>query len=495
MTASNSNLKTASIISLLFLVSVLPYLFIHELWRDEVQAWSLAIKSHSLADLFYNSRYEGHPKLWFILLYGVQKFTSDIFYMQILHLLIATASVFIFCYFSPLKTIQNILFCFGYYFFYEYTAISRNYGIEMLLLFLSAGLYIKRKQQSIITISVLLFLVSQTNAFGMILSIVFAGYIFLCVKKQEWRRLKNRIAVLITLSGSILSFVSSIPPSDGGYYNAWTYQMDENRIRAVIGIIFRSFLPAPQFINQFWNTNIVDEISPQGYLSFFLSLVLLACCFIFFFKRKNILIFFFSGTTVVLVFNYIKYFGVQRHHGHIYILFILCCWIYFSEIKNNLPDQDNPFLKLIKRNFLTFILILQVVCSAVAWTLEFQYPFSNAQAVAGFLKHNSLSSMNITADKDAQTSSIAGIMNKDFYYLQFDRWGTYIPWDKTRQDNPDYNLVKRVEQFSEKTKNDFILILSYKPDSVPLNWFPLKHWNNAIQYDENYWAFKVKYNK
>ncbi len=36
----------------------------HALWQDEWQAWLLARDSRSLAELFHNLRYEGHPALW-----------------------------------------------------------------------------------------------------------------------------------------------------------------------------------------------------------------------------------------------------------------------------------------------------------------------------------------------------------------------------------------------------------------------------------------------
>ena len=42
----------------------------HELWRDETQAWAVARDSGSLFQLLATGiRYEGHPPLWYCLLY------------------------------------------------------------------------------------------------------------------------------------------------------------------------------------------------------------------------------------------------------------------------------------------------------------------------------------------------------------------------------------------------------------------------------------------
>ena len=64
----------------------------HEIWRDEFQAWLLARDSASLIELFQNMRYEGHPGLWHLCLYGLTRITHNPLIMQIFHL---SVSVFI----------------------------------------------------------------------------------------------------------------------------------------------------------------------------------------------------------------------------------------------------------------------------------------------------------------------------------------------------------------------------------------------------------------
>src|SRR5690348_347110 len=41
----------------------------HEFWRDEVRALSLVTEASSLIDLWHSLQDEGHPILWYLLLY------------------------------------------------------------------------------------------------------------------------------------------------------------------------------------------------------------------------------------------------------------------------------------------------------------------------------------------------------------------------------------------------------------------------------------------
>ena len=45
----------------------LIFVFYHECWRDEAQAWLIA-RDNSLGSLFSVTSYEGHPCLWFLIL-------------------------------------------------------------------------------------------------------------------------------------------------------------------------------------------------------------------------------------------------------------------------------------------------------------------------------------------------------------------------------------------------------------------------------------------
>ena len=83
-------------LSLVYFAVSLVGILHHELWLDESHHWLLARDSTSLSNLINNTRFEGHPVLWNVLLFGITRLTYDLFWMQLLHILIATATVFLF---------------------------------------------------------------------------------------------------------------------------------------------------------------------------------------------------------------------------------------------------------------------------------------------------------------------------------------------------------------------------------------------------------------
>src|SRR4051812_4679271 len=95
----------------------------HEMWRDETRAWQISAASPSVVALYHNLRFEGTPVLWYLILWALTKFTSDILAMQILHLAIAGGVVFVFARYAPFGRVIKALFAFGYFPFFEYATI------------------------------------------------------------------------------------------------------------------------------------------------------------------------------------------------------------------------------------------------------------------------------------------------------------------------------------------------------------------------------------
>ncbi len=123
----------------------------HEMWRDEMQAWLLAKDSPSIAALYQNTVYEGHPLLWHICLYGLAKISHSPFMMQGFHLLVSIGSFALIVKTSPFSWLQKRLFGFSYFIFYEYSVISRSYALGVFLAFLFCALYQRSEVRSLDT--------------------------------------------------------------------------------------------------------------------------------------------------------------------------------------------------------------------------------------------------------------------------------------------------------------------------------------------------------
>ena len=84
---------------------------IHKVLKDE------KINGSSFFDFFESVKYEGHPLLWYFLLWFLNKITANPIIMQIVHWLISVATISIFIIYSPFNTLQKIYvdfsICFG----------------------------------------------------------------------------------------------------------------------------------------------------------------------------------------------------------------------------------------------------------------------------------------------------------------------------------------------------------------------------------------------
>ena len=70
---------------LVYCALVVCMIAMHGMWLDELQPWCVARDSSSLMDLYHNTRFEGHPPLWYVLLFVITRFSDNPVLMQVLH--------------------------------------------------------------------------------------------------------------------------------------------------------------------------------------------------------------------------------------------------------------------------------------------------------------------------------------------------------------------------------------------------------------------------
>ena|GEM_PF-356798 len=493
--SSKKRLYNALLFSAIFLIVEFILIQFHEYWADEIHAWAIAHKSASLSDVFYNGRYEGHPKLWYVLLYLLQKFTDNIFYMKVLNLCIATGAVFVFCYYSPFSFMTNILFCIGYFFAYEYSIISRNYAITVLLLFWCAGIYTKYKGKHILLLSVLFFLLFQTNVYAVIIGFPFYCYILWTLYKRKNIRIPYVTgSVIVILAGLVASILTMKPPSDSGL-STENLRFSLHDFAHTLSIVFTSYIPIPQLNFHFWSSNILNALQHHIYVQAFLSIILLIAVCILFKENKKVLALFISGTLGVLLFTYLKYFGYIRHHGHLYLLFILCYWLYINEKPTEIITK-NKYTGWIKKHFVTTLLTIQIIAMCYANVCDIRYPFSNNLPAANYIQADGLDHLPILGDGDYITSSIAGLLNKDIYFPRPRYWGQFIVLNSHWGNRIKFSvtdLLNQVDSIATVKKSDVLVVLSYPFNDPTLkNWALLQTFENSI-IGEDYFIYRVAY--
>ena len=150
----------------------------HEMWRDEIQAWLLARDSSNIVSLSENLKYEGSPGLWHYILFPLTRIFTTPYSMQVLNILFSTCTILILFNWSPFNKIQKLLLTFSYFLFYEYSIIARSYGLSALLIFTFCALF-RNRQKNTIKIAIILFLLSHTSLFGLLMASCFFMTVYL----------------------------------------------------------------------------------------------------------------------------------------------------------------------------------------------------------------------------------------------------------------------------------------------------------------------------
>ena len=140
-------------------IAIIKFSF-HELWKDEWQAWMIAINTGSLSELWEVCHLEGHPILWYLYLkgggwislnLGLDPGTS----LKLLHLLLVIFANYLICFRICSSTVLKALLIFAFFGSYEYGVISRGYILVYLLVLLIVEAI--QNHRSPVTIGIYLF--------------------------------------------------------------------------------------------------------------------------------------------------------------------------------------------------------------------------------------------------------------------------------------------------------------------------------------------------
>ena len=471
----------------------------HEMWRDELQAWQIARDSHSLGQLFVNLRYEGHPGLWHGLLYLVSAVTDRPLGMQLLHLAIATGAVYVFLRFAPFGRLEKVLFTFGYFPLYEYATISRNYGLGVLLAFCFCAVWGSGIRNYLLQ-GIVLFLLAQTNVYGLLLAMSLGGMIvFELVCQGRWRELSGRrkrqfvIGAWVLGLGVVVSVLQLMPPGDSGFASGWRTSIDVRYLAGVLTAVWKSYVPIPKLQGHYWNTNVVPWGAVQAVLSVGLLFAALICLRG---KRAAVLVYCLA-TLAMLAFGYSKHFGYLRHQGHLFVVLIVSLWLAGrggqAQFKRDTVDSvsDNVKVGRFQKCFVVVLLSIHLVVGLGVSVADWVLPFSASKATAAFIRDRRMDELPMAGDADHAASAVAGYLGRPIYYLRGDRLGSFVIWDTKRIDVTAGEVAGRLTEFSERVNQDVLLVLNYRLSDTGYPAVPIAEFVDSVVAKERYYLYML----
>lgn len=203
----------------IFLVLLACGAWQHAMVSDEVRAWLITSAGLSIHGLYDALRYDGHPILWYLLLWPVTAFTTSPEAMKLISVVFAAISAVVFVALGPWTRGERWLWPVGYYVLFEYGIKSRSYAVGMALLMMFCALWPVR-QRHIVVMAIVLGLMANTHVYFTILS--FACALALAVDRWRlqaliWPRRAEFFAAGILVVGALLAVLVAAPPSHGDW--------------------------------------------------------------------------------------------------------------------------------------------------------------------------------------------------------------------------------------------------------------------------------------
>lgn len=484
----------------------------HEMWLDEMHHWQLGRDSATLSELFHNARYDVHPLLWDILLFVIARFTHDPVWMQILNLSFSCIAVILVLKYAPFSKIMKVLIIFGYFVFYEYTVISRNYALGMLLIIICCVLYPKRTNHYFL-FAVLLGILANTHLFALLVS--FAFFIALTVDYLLCQTLIGRqkleaFSGLLLYAGFVsLAVIQIIPPSDSIAYTLLTGDVSGPRVNYALSILTQSFFPIPQLNTaSWWNTNFLVSHTPASH--HLIPILILVIPLLIFVKRLVAMIIFYFTAISTMLFIFFFWVGGVRYFGFVLISFMAALWIaeyYPSTPLIKLNKTFESISHILAMVFIYVVLIIQVAAGGIAWVLDFQTPFSQSRNTALYLVKHQLPGKPVAVSSCDVGVPVNGYLDQKVFNAQINKWGSFCEWHLLSKVSHD-TIFDRVKQFSRTQNGDITMILNYLlfnatppgendlvyEDSLLRIHF-LKEFSGSTVRSENYFIYRIYYGR
>jgi hypothetical protein len=447
------------------LVLTLPFLVIywvdlahHTLFFDELNAWAIAAASPTLLRLFHLVHYEGHPWLWYFLLWFPSRFTHNPRGMLWVVAPVGTAIYLIIGMLSPFTRVQKVLIFLSYFVAFEYTVMNRMYGVMFLL----ALLYVWRRMRSpdkVLGNVALLGVMANTDMTGFLLSgALLLEYLYDRYRAGWARGSPKTFLLAVGLYGVmlLLSVASFLPSPDiswqsTGHLGSFSAK-PQYLVRVAANMITGPWWPISRdFPRRFWET----DAQVQPYLLLLAPLVLIAYWDVL--KRdRNLLLIMALTLSFGILFADIVYVGRVRHWGIAFIAFLVCLWMRNDAQQRAARPQS---WKLSAYALMTLSALAGVVAVASSWT----HPFSQAKAAAEWIVQSEPRDVIVVGAPDVSFASVAEEMQRPAYFMECYCVDTFKLFSKQREDFPDEELADRLSVTMNRLHTSSLVLVFWRP--------------------------------
>jgi len=425
----------------------------HEYWRDEVRAWSLARAAQSPVDLFHLIRYEGHPALWYLILYIGHAIADSRLVLPVASVAIAGAAITVFMLRSPFPLWLRALFLFSGLPLYEYSVMARNYGVSMLLLFMVASLYRYRTHHPL-ALATTLALLANTN----IHSTILAFLLMVVWAWDEWRTRSSALdrrparpmflAAVIVGLGILLGVVVVSPPRD----TVLTHFYSKSPESLAFAFSAALFYPRTGFYSLF------PSFLPWAVCQAMVYLAILGLL------RRRVLALTALGALVALGVAFrVGSPGAYRHAG-LFLCFLLCLYWIGAE-SSEAGSRTRSGLRLVEflgYGALTALIVASVYRSRIV-AIDIAHQMSSSKALGAFLQSQpSFRDAILVPEPDYYIESLPYYAQNLIYFARERRFGRTVTWSSRSQAYLSLGqLVSQAQELKARYRRPVLVVLGH----------------------------------
>jgi hypothetical protein len=414
--------RFAALFGLGHLLLLLFFASSHELWRDEVRALNIVLDSSSPLDLLRKLHNEGHPFLWYAILYVGHGVLRTKAVLVAASLLIAEAAVFVFVAYAPFPRWQRVLFALGLFPLYEYSISCRNYGLSMLLAFVYAALYSRRFVRPI-WFGVVVALFANTTAFCAVIAamlvVLWAAerlYVELFDRTVERSaRLRNAAGAGIALLG--IAFSVYVIRADA---TSLFYRPQNISLPAALDAWYAHLkYPASQLVDMFSLTGPLPLAVGVWLLTVYLLL-----------RNPFVGALFYGSVAAFDLFAALIYAPAMRHKGLVYVMILVALWLDAQLPVRELPRFVRGFgraLAPVLAGLIPILFALQANAGYEAVKLDRERRLSGSKWLAHVIEqHPELHDAIVMGEPDLRIEALSYYVDNPIYQARDHAFGRKV---------------------------------------------------------------------
>jgi hypothetical protein len=369
----------------------------HEVWADEGDPW-LLMRDADAVSMFRAASGRGVPLLFESTVWPFARLGAPYLAQQLINLVYVWLAVALMLRSRAFPPVVRILFAFSYYPAFEYAAIPRPYGLQMLLTFAVAEAWFNRRAHPL-RLAVFVALLANTTVLGLITAAV-AGAILL------WERIGWRPVLVMLLGG--LASVAQLWPREQAQDVYSIVQLD-----TVWYALASMFFP---------DVRVGDAVGPA---------VIVLGLIVYGISRhwQPVAFLLAAGTGVMLVYVFI-WMGGLRHAGLLTMIVIAAIWI---------TDAYGPYRReRLMMAALAVALAYSILPAYRSWVDETRYAFSGSREFAEYVRESGLDrNVVLVAHSPFWTSPLVYLPGVKIWYPASGAYGTFARWERK-----DYDLSR-----------------------------------------------------